>query len=155
MFLLDCFERDMIKNVLIIKKAVGYESSKLWIRIILALGANHLNFGYESTGYETSVATKRPDSISRTSCKQVYANFCWHWAHCDKELHDDPNKSFAVCYWLLIKSCCLSNRLLAKSTFATKIFTICFFFVEETFNWVLRNKIDQVSPMFISEHQCK
>ena len=93
--------------------------------------------------------------ISRTCCKQVYANFCWHWAHCDKELHDDPNKSFAVFYWLLIKSCCLSNRLLAKSTFATKIFTICFFFVEETFNWVLRNKIDQVSPMFISEHQCK
>ena len=58
--------------------------------------------------------------ISRTCCKQVYANFCWHWAHCDKELHDDPNKSFAVFYWLLIKSCCLSNRLLAKSTFALK-----------------------------------
>ena len=58
--------------------------------------------------------------ISRTSCKQVYANFCWHWAHCDKELHDDPNKSFAVFYWLLIKSCCLLNRLLAKSTFALK-----------------------------------
>ena len=53
--------------------------------------------------------------ISRTSCKQLCANFCWHWAHCDKELHDDPNKSFAVFYWLLIKSCCLSNRLLAKS----------------------------------------
>ena len=39
--------------------------------------------------------------------------------------------------------------------FCTKIFTICFFFVEDTFNHVLGNKIDQVSPMFISEHQCK
>ena len=44
------------------QKAVGYESSKLWVRIILALGTNHLNFGYESSGYETSVGTKRPDS---------------------------------------------------------------------------------------------
>ena len=25
-----------------------------WVRIILALGTNHLNFGYESSGYETS-----------------------------------------------------------------------------------------------------
>ena len=30
-----------------------------WVRIILALGTNHLNFGYESSGYETSVGTKR------------------------------------------------------------------------------------------------
>ena len=37
----------------------GYESSKLWVRIILALGTNHLNFGYKSSGYETSVGTKR------------------------------------------------------------------------------------------------
>ena len=43
------------------QKAVGYESSKLWERIILALGTNHLNFAYESSGYETSVGTKRPD----------------------------------------------------------------------------------------------
>ena len=50
--------------------------------------------------------------------------------------------------------------LFAKQTshqinFCTKIklFTICFFFVEETFNHVLGNEIDQVSPMFISEHQ--
>ena len=42
----------------------GYESSKLWVRIILALGTNHLNFGYESSGYETSVGTKRPVSVS-------------------------------------------------------------------------------------------
>ena len=33
-----------------------------WVRIILALGTNHLNFGYESSGYETSMGTKRPDS---------------------------------------------------------------------------------------------
>ena len=58
--------------------------------------------------------------ISQTSCKQIYVNFCWHWAHCNKELHDEPNKSFAVFYWLLIKSCCLPNRLLTKSTFALK-----------------------------------
>ena len=45
------------------QKAVGYESSKLWERIILALGTNHLNFGYESSGYETSVGTKLPDSV--------------------------------------------------------------------------------------------
>ena len=44
------------------QKAVEYESSKFWVRIILALGTNHLNFGYESSGYETSVGTKRPDS---------------------------------------------------------------------------------------------
>ena len=30
---------------------------------------------------------------------------------------------------------------------------ICFFFVEETFNHVLGNKIEHVSPMFISEHE--
>ena len=42
----------------------GYESSKLWVRIILALGTNHLNFGYESSGYETSVGTKRPVSVN-------------------------------------------------------------------------------------------
>ena len=53
-----------------------------------------------------------------------------------------------------LKSHCLSNRLLTKSTFA-KIFTICFFFVEETFDHVLGNKVDHVSLMFISEHQCK
>ena len=33
-----------------------------WVRIILALGTNHLNFGYESSEYETSVGTKRPVS---------------------------------------------------------------------------------------------
>ena len=42
----------------------GYESSKLWVRIILVLGTNHLNFGYESSGYETSVGTKRPVSVT-------------------------------------------------------------------------------------------
>ena len=34
-----------------------------WVRIILALGTNHLNFGYELSGYETSVGTKRPVSL--------------------------------------------------------------------------------------------
>ena len=38
-----------------------------WVRIILALGTNHLNFGYESSGYETSVGTKRPVSIRSNS----------------------------------------------------------------------------------------
>ena len=32
--------------------------------IILALGTNHLNFGYKSSAYETSVSAKRPDSFS-------------------------------------------------------------------------------------------
>ena len=32
---------------------------------------------------------------------------------------------------------------------------ICFFFVEETFDHVLGNKLDHVSLMFIPEHQCK
>ena len=53
------------------QKAVGYESSKLWVRIILALGTNHLNFGYESSGYETSVGTKRPDSLHVTVDKHI------------------------------------------------------------------------------------
>ena len=39
--------------------------------------------------------------------------------------------------------------------FCPKISTICFFFLEETFDHVLGNQKDQVSPMFISENQCK
>ena len=39
--------------------------------------------------------------------------------------------------------------------FCAKIFTICFFFVEETFNHALGKKVDHVLLMFISEHQCK
>ena len=31
--------------------------------------------------------------------------------------------------------------------------TICFFFVEETFDHVLGNELDHVSLMFISEHE--
>ena len=30
---------------------------------------------------------------------------------------------------------------------------ICFFFVEETFDHLLGNEIDHVSPVFISEHE--
>ena len=54
-----------------------------------------------------------------------------------------------------LKLHCLWKRRLTKYALARTILTICFFFVEETFNHVLGNKIDQVSPMFISEHQCK
>ena len=38
--------------------------------------------------------------ISQASCKQLYANFCWHsaGAHRDKALRDNPNES-----WLQIK----------------------------------------------------
>ena len=39
--------------------------------------------------------------------------------------------------------------------FCVKICTICFFFVEETFNHALGKKVDHVLLMFISEHQCK
>ena len=49
MFILDCFERDMIKNVLLSKRhlgtnhlSFGYESSWLWVRIISTLGTNRL-----------------------------------------------------------------------------------------------------------------
>ena len=38
-------------------------------------------------------------------------------------------------------------------TCANREQTICSFFVEETFNRVLGNEIDHVSPMFISEHE--
>ena len=54
------------------QKAVGYESSKLWERIILALGTNHLNFAYESSGYETSVGTKRPDSTKKYAARAKF-----------------------------------------------------------------------------------
>ena len=47
------------------------------------------------------------------------------------------------------------EQISCQINFCMKIFTICFFFVEETFNHVLGNEIDQVSPMFISKHQCK
>ena len=70
------------------QKAVEYESSKFWVRIILALGTNHLNFGYESSGYETSVGTKRPDSFlndrridchdhKSASIRKQRENECW------------------------------------------------------------------------------
>ena len=39
--------------------------------------------------------------------------------------------------------------------FSPKILTICFFFVEETFDHMLGNELDHVLPMFIPEHQCK
>ena len=52
----------------------GYESSKLWVRIILALGTNHLNFGYESSGYETSVGTKRPVSFKDINIRALLIN---------------------------------------------------------------------------------
>ena len=49
MLILDCFERDMIKNVLLSKRQLGtnhlsfgYESFKLWVRIISTLGTNRL-----------------------------------------------------------------------------------------------------------------
>ena len=43
-----------------------------------------------------------------------------------------------------LKSCCLSNRLLCPKTLATFL---------ETFDHVLGNRaIDEVSPMFSSEH---
>ena len=46
MFILDCFERDKIK--------MFYYQTGSWVRINLVLGMNHLSFGYESSGYETS-----------------------------------------------------------------------------------------------------
>ena len=46
------------------QKVVGYESSKLCAGTNhLSVGYEYLNFGYESSGYEMSVGTKRPDSV--------------------------------------------------------------------------------------------
>ena len=57
MFILDCFERDMIKDVLLSKRqlgtnhlSVGYESSQLWVRIVW-VGNVH---GYETSGFPTT-----------------------------------------------------------------------------------------------------
>ena len=38
------------------------------------LGRNHLNFGYESSGYETSMGTKRP--VSLASSEQLSPGVC-------------------------------------------------------------------------------
>ena len=88
-------------------------STVSWLRTRLQISLIKTEANWEQTSSISAL-------ISQTSCKQIYVNFCWHWAHCNKELHDEPNKSFAVFYWLLIKSCCLPNRLLTKSTFALK-----------------------------------
>lgn len=48
---------------------------------------------------------------------------------------------------VLLRSCCLSNRLLAKSTFPRNYWW--------SFHHVLGNELNHVSPMFIPEHQCK
>ena len=97
--------------------------------------------------------------ISRASRKQLYANFCWHSAggHRDKALHDDPDESFAVFYyWLPIKyhwrqAVCRTD--FRQINFCPKILTICFLFVKETFDNVLSDEINHVSPMFIYEHK--
>ena len=54
MFILDCFERDMIKDVLLSKRqlgtnhlSVGYESSQLWVRIVWVRNVH----GYETSGF--------------------------------------------------------------------------------------------------------
>ena len=54
MFILDCFERDMIKNVLLSKRQLGtnhlsvrYESSQLWVRIVWVRNVR----GYETSGF--------------------------------------------------------------------------------------------------------
>ena len=82
-------------------------------------------------------------------------------AHRDKALRDDPNESFAVFYYYLLLT---SNKVLFEGklfveqtsrqiNFCPKILTICFFFVEETFDHMLGDEIDHVSPMFISERE--
>ena len=93
-------------------------------------------------------------------CKQLYANFCWHSVSSSQQSVAWWPKWDLCCILLLtsnrlpLKASCLSNRLLANSTFACmKIWTICFFFLEETFDHVLGSEIDHVSLMFISEHE--
>ena len=57
MFILDCFERDMIKNVLLSKRQLGtnhlsfgYESSQLWVRIVWVRNVR----GYETSGFHVN-----------------------------------------------------------------------------------------------------
>ena len=61
--------------------------------------------------YSDKANWDRTALISRASCKQLWANFCWAW-----------RPKWKLCRILLtsdevpLGSCCLSNRLLAKST---------------------------------------
>ena len=82
-----------------IKKAVGYESSKVWVRIILALGTNHLNFGYESSGYETSgfpsiplYEVKKRRFVGSQELHQQSLNSLYSCAKSVKILHSVPRK---------------------------------------------------------------
>ena len=64
--------------------------------------------------------------ISRSSCKQVYANFCSHSLSSSRKSIAWRPKWDLSCILLLtsnkvlLKASCLSNRLLAKSTFPWK-----------------------------------
>ena len=74
------------------------------------------------------------------------------WALPDKMLRDDPN--LFIDFWSSTR--CLWNKLLANANqLLCRKYQRRFFFEEVTFDHVPGKEKDQVSPMFISEHQRK
>ena len=74
------------------------------------------------------------------------------WALRDKMLRDDPN--LLIDFWSSTR--CLWNKLLANANqLLCRKYQRRFFFEEVTFDHVPGKEKDQVSPMFISEHQRK
>ena len=72
------------------------------------------------------------------------------WALRDKMLRDDPN--LFIDFWSSTR--CLWNKLLANANqLLCRKYQRRFFFEEVTFDHVPGKEKDQVSPMFISEHQ--
>ena len=70
----------------------------------------------------------------------------------DNMLHDDPN--LFIDFWSSTR--CLWNKLLANANqLLCRKYQRRFFFEEVTFDHVPGKEKDQVSPMFISEHQRK
>ena len=72
MFILDCFERDMIKDVFLSKRqlgtnhlSVGYESSQLWVRIVWVRNVH---------GYETSGFPQNYKAFLEERCKKLGTN---------------------------------------------------------------------------------
>ena len=127
--------------------------SRLWTRLQISL-------------IKTEANREQTSSISALFLKLLVNNFL-------KQIYVDiifePIATISIGWQPKGELCCIlltSNNSTIEVTlfveqtsrqinFCQKILTICFFFVEETFDHVLGNEIDHVSPMFISEHQCK
>ena len=77
------------------------------------------------------------------------------WDLHDKVLLDDPNESSAVYLLTSDNKHAVCGTDFSPHQLLCWRYQLCFYFVEETFDHVPGNKIDQVSPVFISEHQCR